>query len=331
MYPNMFSEMRHHPSTSFALKPINDPPEWVDRNFRPENKLQAGKARENWLMDHSQGSGALVRDVLACRLPAASMVITIMQGSQKCICSCGVFAASAFAFPFKLLNNKEKARMLPPPSAPSLIACRSPHPPRLPADLTFRSNPRTMLGGRQPLFIRRPLNAGILPAVPICQLAPAPAPRQPSAPRQPEPAPVDVGVTRDFGTQSDYRENEAQTLPWECPYTLPAPPSLKQQVQSERFNCEGPELLELTKMQFGLDHLPAGKEVALIEKLRAKRAEYAALPKPGESGYMKAKAAYIKKGELEVWAEREDELQYQQVRTTVGWGQQRPNAHHCCC
>lgn len=240
VFPNMFSEMGHHPSNTYMLKTTFDPPEWVDRGFNPE--------------------------------------------------------------------------------------------PRIAADLTLRSNPRHMLAGRQPLFVRRPLNAGLMPlphvhfassdtntrvrtsdgmrAGPAAPAAPAPAAPAAAPPPMPLPMEPSFGPTRDFGTQSDYRENEAQTGPWECPYVLPNPPSLKQQVQSERFHCDGPEVLQLAAMKFELGALPGGKEVALVEKLRARRAEEAALPGPGEPGHLAAKAEFIRKNELEAWAERDDVLAY---------------------
>lgn len=83
------------------------------------------------------------------------------------------------------------------------------------------------------------------------RLAPAPAAAAPAAPL-PEPA------AKDAGTQSDYRENEAQTLPWTPGYVLPAPSgarAAKQAAVSGARFCEGPELLQLASLKWG-DGLP---------------------------------------------------------------------------
>lgn len=74
--------------------------------------------------------------------------------------------------------------------------------------------------------------------------------------------------SRTVGTQSDYRESEAQTMPWDVPYTLPEEPTVKQQYLSARHHCQGPELLTLRDLKLGRG-LPVGlAEVEEIEKRR---------------------------------------------------------------
>lgn len=78
------------------------------------------------------------------------------------------------------------------------------------------------------------------------------APVQASAPPPAEP-PV-----KEAATQSDYRESEAQTLPWTPGYVLPVQGgarSAKQATISARQHCTGPEVLLLADLKWG-DGLP---------------------------------------------------------------------------
>jgi hypothetical protein len=58
--------------------------------------------------------------------------------------------------------------------------------------------------------------------------------------------------SRTVGTQSEYRDSEAQTGPWTPGYILPAAVTARQAALSQRNNCEGPELLQLAGMDFEL-------------------------------------------------------------------------------
>ena len=58
---------------------------------------------------------------------------------------------------------------------------------------------------------------------------------------EPEPEPL----TRTVETQSDYRESEAQTVPWEPEYRLPEHVTRQQQALGQKYHCTGPELLTL--------------------------------------------------------------------------------------
>jgi hypothetical protein len=59
-------------------------------------------------------------------------------------------------------------------------------------------------------------------------------------------------ASRTVGTQSDYRDSEAQTGPWAPGYVLPAAVSARQAALGRRHNCEEPELLQLEGMEFEL-------------------------------------------------------------------------------
>lgn len=55
------------------------------------------------------------------------------------------------------------------------------------------------------------------------------------------------------GTQSDYRESEAQTLPWSPDWVQPTNPAVlaKQAALCAKFNIAGPEVLQLAHLTFG--------------------------------------------------------------------------------
>ena len=61
----------------------------------------------------------------------------------------------------------------------------------------------------------------------------------------PAPEPEPEPFTRTVETQSDYRESEAQTVPWEPEYRLQEHASRQQQALCQKHHCTGPELLTL--------------------------------------------------------------------------------------
>lgn len=153
------------------------------------------------------------------------------------------------------------------------------------ASKTFRSQPARVEGTRQALYYTRPLRShetevsapvkldtGVRPvAEPIDADAAA---------RQGRARPQDFAPPghRTVGTQSTYRESDAQTMPWEPDYVLPETVSAKQRALMEKNHSDVPEVLYLQHLKFG-DGLPAGgTEVEQIKKLRAKRAFEASLP-----------------------------------------------------
>merc|ERR1719271_1352771 len=96
------------------------------------------------------------------------------------------------------------------------------------------------------------------------------------------------------GTQTLYRESEAQTVPY-SPEVLVAP-------------GHEPEVLTLTHLQFGAG-LPASKlEIEIIERTRQKRIFDAMLPPPtDEFGYM-LRAGLMEEQEFREWSDRENKI-----------------------
>jgi hypothetical protein len=77
-------------------------------------------------------------------------------------------------------------------------------------------------------------------------------------PPPPLPAPALVPKAKTVGTQSDYRESEAQTTPWEPMAVIPEELTIKQQHLLEKHHCkERAELSYLRDLKFG-DGLPPG-------------------------------------------------------------------------
>lgn len=112
-------------------------------------------------------------------------------------------------------------------------------------------------------------------------------------------------ASRTVGTQSDYRESESQTTPWDVPYTVTDNPSAKQQYLSARHHCQGPELLMLRDLKLG-QGLPVGlAEVEEIEKRRVKRAFEAALPPLSDLQQLPRRQQFLEAWEAQEWADKE--------------------------
>eukprot|EP00879_Flechtneria_rotunda_P018415 GHRR01019318.1.p1 GENE.GHRR01019318.1~~GHRR01019318.1.p1 ORF type:complete len:620 (+),score=247.57 GHRR01019318.1:678-2537(+) len=181
---------------------------------------------------------------------------------------------------------------------------RSFHPhQRQPGQLQQQSAVAPVSGQHQYKYFRRPhLPTGANLTAPVQFAAASPAPLQ--KPAEPEP------LIKDVATQSDYRENETQTLPWSPDWVLPTDPAVlaKQAMLSAKFNCPGPEVLQLADLKFG-DGLPGGlQEVRRLEKLRAKRAFEALLPPIDDAARMPERQAMIEAWEASEWQEREEEI-----------------------
>ncbi|GMH37824.1 hypothetical protein BSKO_05697 [Bryopsis sp. KO-2023] len=117
-----------------------------------------------------------------------------------------------------------------------------------------------------------------------------------------------IPKSRTIGIQSDYRESEAQTLPWDPEFRLPSRPSAKQEYRSSRFHCDGPEIAQLKHLTFG-DGLPPGlNEIDHIDKLRAKRAFEASLPPLDDLANLPLRQKMIEEWESAEWGEREQEI-----------------------
>ncbi|OXU31100.1 hypothetical protein TSAR_016396 [Trichomalopsis sarcophagae] len=97
-------------------------------------------------------------------------------------------------------------------------------------------------------------------------------------------------------TQTDYRENECQTLPWEPQYRVP--------------EGQDPEVLTLAHFTWG-NGLPAGvHEIDIINRMRKKRAWEEVLPPMDTTANIKARSALITALEADEWAFREAEIQF---------------------
>lgn len=138
-----------------------------------------------------------------------------------------------------------------------------------PTDLAARSDPNQVAGQQRFKYFKRPMLTGPEPVI---------IKQAPQMPIMRAPTPADEPRSKTMATQSDYRESDAQTTPWDPAYVLPPVVSNKQADLSGRYNCVGPELLTLRDMKFG-DGLPPGlQEVRRIEKMREKRIFEATLP-----------------------------------------------------
>ena len=126
---------------------------------------------------------------------------------------------------------------------------------------------------------------------------------------------VDAGATlaprsRTLGTQSDYRESEAQTVPYEPDFVLPERPSTRQAALNAEHHVDGdaPEVLTLRHLRFG-DGNPAGDaEATLVQRMRAKRAFEASLPPLSDVARLPLRQRLMEEWEEAEWAEREREI-----------------------
>ena len=134
-----------------------------------------------------------------------------------------------------------------------------------------------------------------------------------------------------MGTQSDFRESEAQTTPYEPDTVLPAEISEKQRHLNENHNLGAePEVLLLKDLRYDGPvgaRLPAGlAEVEKIEKMREKRAFKASLPPLSDLSQMGLRKKMLEEWERREWENREQEiveLQEEQLRTLAVEREQR--------
>ncbi|XP_057272008.1 cilia- and flagella-associated protein 91 [Pezoporus wallicus] len=109
---------------------------------------------------------------------------------------------------------------------------------------------------------------------------------------------------RTLGTQTDYRDGEAQTDPYSPEYVVPS--------------GSVPELLTLATLTWG-HGLPAGlAEVEMIERAREKRAWEATLPAMDSASNIEKRRKMMEDMERKEWAFREQEIEkLQKVRLEV--------------
>ncbi|XP_076668408.1 cilia- and flagella-associated protein 91 isoform X2 [Andrena cerasifolii] len=100
---------------------------------------------------------------------------------------------------------------------------------------------------------------------------------------------------RNIGTQTDYRDSESQTVPWEPPYRIKS--------------GHDPEVLTIA--HFTWNHgLPAGvHELEIINRMRTKRAWEDILPPMDTPANIKLRTDIITALEVDEWAFRESEIQ----------------------
>ncbi|KAG1677423.1 hypothetical protein FOA52_001878 [Chlamydomonas sp. UWO 241] len=166
-----------------------------------------------------------------------------------------------------------------------------------PAERAVRSTAAMVEGTHRYKHARRPMLAGPI-LIRQARAAAAPAP----APAMPEP------FSKAAGTQSDYRENEAQTQPWDPEAVVPQQASVKQAALSGKHHVSGPELLKLKGMHFA-DGLPPGlAEVQRIEKMREKRAFEVTLPHMDDVSRLPERQRMIEAWENKEWAARDVEI-----------------------
>ncbi|XP_076244918.1 cilia- and flagella-associated protein 91 [Calliopsis andreniformis] len=96
-------------------------------------------------------------------------------------------------------------------------------------------------------------------------------------------------------TQTDYRDSEAQTTPWEPPYRIKA--------------GHNPETLAIAHLSWNHGLPPGVHELEVINRMRAKKAWEAALPPMDTQENVKLRTAIITALEIDEWAYRESEIQ----------------------
>ncbi|XP_067320156.1 cilia- and flagella-associated protein 91 [Anolis sagrei] len=108
-------------------------------------------------------------------------------------------------------------------------------------------------------------------------------------------------ISRSVGTQTDYRDGEAQTDPYSPEYVVPS--------------GSIPELLTLATLTWGRG-LPATQaEVEVIERAREKRAWEATLPPLNDAAHIAKRRRMMDEMERKEWAFREEEIEeLQEVR-----------------
>lgn len=193
------------------------------------------------------------------------------------------------------------------------------------------SVPEVVSGSRRYLYSRRPLLVPGLYHPDIYSLHMLPE----NAGVEAEPL-ASVSQEEDTGsktvaTQSDYRESEAQTTPWDVDYIIPDQPTAKQQHLSALHHCQGPELLALRDLKLG-NGLPVGlREVEEIQKRRVKRAFDAALPLLDDLEHLPLRQQLLEAWEAQEWADKEASLETTQVGSIIYLEQNtvfRGNKHH---
>lgn len=161
-----------------------------------------------------------------------------------------------------------------------------------------------LCGTKRPLYFKRPVvpTLATLPHIVMYDVKdhqqPPPQMVEQHAPMTTQ-APETVvgafsGTARTVGTQSLYRESEAQTVPYSAEYTV-AP-------------GHEPEVLTLTHLKFG-QGLPASRlEIEIIERTRQKRLFDQMLPPPTDEYGFTLRSRLMEEQEFREWADREQKI-----------------------
>jgi len=151
-------------------------------------------------------------------------------------------------------------------------------------------------GAHRYKFMKRPI-VPFLHAVPPDILLAPPTVTQQDGPMMDQTR-VDDAPTKTIGTQSDFRESEAQTDPFTPDYVVK--------------EGETPEVLTLTAFKHG-NGLPMGlREVELVERARLKRTVEASFPPVTDDRSFALRAQMMEALETKQWADREADLKRDQ-------------------
>ncbi|XP_006623172.1 cilia- and flagella-associated protein 91-like isoform X2 [Apis dorsata] len=100
---------------------------------------------------------------------------------------------------------------------------------------------------------------------------------------------------KNVGTQTDYRDSEAQTIPWEPSYRIKL--------------GHNPEVLSIVHLTWNHGLQIGNHELEIINRIRKKRAWEAILPPMDTQANIKKRTAIINALEVDEWAFRESEIQ----------------------
>ena len=118
--------------------------------------------------------------------------------------------------------------------------------------------------------------------------------------------------SRTAGTQSDYRESEAQTAPYAPEAFLPTRPSTRQRALNALHHVPGtngePEVLTLRDPNYDAGAPLGAADVDRVERARAKRAFEASLPPLSDTAALPLRRRLMEEWEEAEWAEREREI-----------------------
>eukprot|EP00892_Ulva_mutabilis_P003413 jgi/Ulvmu1/1443/UM011_0173.1 len=182
---------------------------------------------------------------------------------------------------------------------------------RDPRDLRQRSSTALVSGTHRFKYGQRSLLTSNIPIILVKSARVNDGAAQHAAPDPPGAAVGKLSCT--IGTQSDYREGEAQTDPYSPEFVLPERPSTKQTLLSQLHNSEGvPELSHLLGLAFGLGDRPGMTDVIHINKLRAKRAFEATLPPLHDVSMLPIRQKMMEEWEEKEWKGRENEIESKQ-------------------